>query len=193
MNKLSLLPMMVVASVVAAASPLPSPRRAAYPIEARQVASAISAQGVAVSAGQVEFLAAVVSATPAPRLEVASVEPWGARRSRVLLGCHEAGECLPFYVAVSWKAESAAQVGLRQWSERTNPVAKKMNRREPPLVRAGGAATLIIESGRIHMQLPVICLENGVLGSKIRVTSKDRKKIFVAQVMSGNIVKGGIQ
>ena len=43
---------------------------------------------------------------------------------------------------------------------------------------------------RVHIRLSVICLQNGAPGQMIRVTGKDRKLVFTAQVIDGNLLKG---
>jgi len=57
-------------------------------------------------------------------------------------------------------------------------------------VRSGSPATLMLDSDRVHIRLSVICLENGAPGQRIRVTGKDHRLVFTAQVIDGSLLKG---
>ena len=57
-------------------------------------------------------------------------------------------------------------------------------------VHAGSHATLLIDGQRLHIKLPVICLENGVAGHSIRVTALDHKQTYVAEVVDATLLKG---
>jgi flagella basal body P-ring formation protein FlgA len=48
----------------------------------------------------------------------------------------------------------------------------------------------MLDSERVHIRLSVICLQNGAPGQMIRVTGKDRKLVFTAQVIDGGLLKG---
>ena len=50
------------------------------------------------------------------------------------------------------------------------------------MVHNGKDATLVFEGQNMRMIMPVLCLQNGVRGQRIRVISKDRKKVFLALV-----------
>lgn len=58
------------------------------------------------------------------------------------------------------------------------------------VLHAGSHAVLLIDDDHLHMRLPVVCLENGVLGAVIRVASGDRKHMYRAEVLDGNSLKG---
>jgi flagella basal body P-ring formation protein FlgA len=45
----------------------------------------------------------------------------------------------------------------------------------------------------IRIQLPVICLQNGRLGQTIRVTSKDRRQTFSAEVVGPVVLNRRLQ
>jgi flagella basal body P-ring formation protein FlgA len=57
-------------------------------------------------------------------------------------------------------------------------------------VRKGSTATLLLDSDRVHIRFPVVCLENGVPGQKIRVTGVDRRQVYMAEVIDGTLLKG---
>jgi hypothetical protein len=48
----------------------------------------------------------------------------------------------------------------------------------------------MLDSDRVHIRLSVICLESGVPGQTIRVTGKDRKLVYRAEVIDGSLLKG---
>jgi flagella basal body P-ring formation protein FlgA len=48
----------------------------------------------------------------------------------------------------------------------------------------------MLDSERVHIRLSVICLENGAPGQMIRVTGKDHRLVFTAQVIDGSLLKG---
>jgi len=60
------------------------------------------------------------------------------------------------------------------------------------VIRGGDHATLILESPDSRMRLPVICLQSGVLGQRIRVASPDRKQYYEAEIVSPGMLKGNL-
>jgi flagella basal body P-ring formation protein FlgA len=56
-------------------------------------------------------------------------------------------------------------------------------------MRAGAHATLVMDDARSHIQVAVISLENGIAGHRIRVASLDHKQVYVAEVVSANLLK----
>ena len=59
-------------------------------------------------------------------------------------------------------------------------------------VEAGSRATLLLEGERLHIKVPVICLESGEPGSSIRVAGLDRKQTYFAQVVDATLLKGNL-
>ncbi len=175
-----------------AASPAPSATRKVYVLGEQQVAAAVSTSQLLISSKQIQLLATIVATQPSPRLDVVSAEAWGERRSKVRIACHEAHECLPFWVAVNWPDEGHARSAIALWEHSNRNGARVLSKRQPPVLRAGQAATMVVDSGRVHLQLPVICLESGAVGRTIRVSSRDHKQVFAAEVVSSEIVKGKI-
>jgi flagella basal body P-ring formation protein FlgA len=58
---------------------------------------------------------------------------------------------------------------------------------------AGSRATLLLEGDHVHIQVPVVCLQNGAVGQTIRVASPDHKQTYVAQVTGNNVLRGRLQ
>jgi flagella basal body P-ring formation protein FlgA len=63
---------------------------------------------------------------------------------------------------------------------------------KPAAIRSGSAATLLLDGPRIHIQLSVICLESGEPGKTIRVTSKDHKQVYTAEIIDGTLLRGSL-
>jgi hypothetical protein len=154
------------------------------------IAAAIRNDGIQAKPEQLTLLTTVVSAGNSPRLQVESVVPWGDHRIRVRLRCSGAGECLPFLVSLNLDPTSVPAYKI----DGVSPVA--VPDRQQGLgtlaVRAGSPATLLIDEDRIHIRVPVICLESGSTGRIIRAVSKDRKQTYHAEVIGTALLKGGL-
>ncbi|MGA3344157.1 MAG: hypothetical protein ABSC76_04720 [Terracidiphilus sp.] len=167
-----------------------------FQISAHQVAQTLTANGVQTLDEQVLLLAKVVASEPSPVLDILSVEPLGNRppgqhselRSLVKLGCHMPGTCLPFYSIVT-KPESQADSPSRVpgFSAVTGNAALKPN--AGIVIRAGAHATLVMDDARSHVEVAVITLENGIAGHRIHVASPDHKQVYVAEVVSANLLR----
>lgn len=167
-----------------------------FPLTAHMVAQTLRGNGIQTADEQVTLLARVVASKPLPVLDILSVEPlgdpsWGKRRDAsvlVKLACHEPGACLPFYSIVS---RPGATLESMPSARGVSPAAgysalKSQNR---IIMRPGTHAMLVMDDARMHVQVEVISLESGIAGHKIRVESPDHKKIYVAEVVSANLLK----
>jgi hypothetical protein len=167
------------------------------PITAEQVAAAISGTGMSVSPEQVTLLSNVVAKSGTPRLDVESIEPWGNHRMKVRLDCANHDQCLPFYVSVQLDAvrlnQNASDPSAAALSNQQSSTDAGQNH-DPKafLVRAGSRATLLIDTGHVHIRLSVVCLENGAAGQKIRVECKDPRQTYVARVVDGGVLRGNL-
>ena len=59
-----------------------------------------------------------------------------------------------------------------------------------PSLRSGSSATLEIEQDKIHIRLAVISLQDGAIGDKVRVTSRDHKQVYMAEIIAPTLLKG---
>jgi len=157
-------------------------------ISAEQVAAAINGAGMKVSADQVELLTNVVATDSAPELKVESMERWGDHRMKFRLNCVKAGECLPFFVAVRWSQAEATPPVFADHSSTASTWPKPDS--NSFVVRAGTPATLLLDGDHIHIQLPVVCLENGAIGQTIRVASTDHRLTYTAKVGDDAVLRG---
>ena len=49
---------------------------------------------------------------------------------------------------------------------------------------------MVIDSGRLHLRIPVTCLSGGAVGSTIRVAGPAHTKVFEAAVLDNGTVRG---
>ena len=183
----TILPLMLSGMLAAGAV---SPAMAAsghYPISAEQVAATMDRMGMLIAPEQVMLLTQVVATTSAPRLRVNSVEPWSDGNFRARLECESPEQCLPFFVGLRVNGDQSQAAGAQ-----TEAPAALWSSRLPKAIaiKNGDEAVLRLDSERVHIRLSVICLENGAQGQMIRVTSKDRKMTYRAQVVDGATLQG---
>jgi flagella basal body P-ring formation protein FlgA len=152
-------------------------------ISARRVAEVMVSAGVSVKTDQIDLLGAV-RVSDSAGLRVVSVTDRSAGTVKVKLRCQNNRECLPFYVLVHG-VETPAAVATKP---DTVPVAKASTPKN--VIRGGDHATLILESADARINLPVICLQSGMLGQKVRVTSADHRQFFDAEVVGTGKLKG---
>jgi hypothetical protein len=161
-----------------------------YAISTEQIAATVSRMGVQVLPEQVTLLTDVVATKVSPALKVRSIERWSNERMMARLECENREECLPFFVGLRMgRGSTTASTGnLVEGSPlfSSGPAGSS----KAFVVRSGSPATLMLDSDRVHIRLSVICLENGSPGQVIRVTGKDHRLVFTAQVIDGSLLKG---
>ncbi len=109
-----------------------------------------------------------------------------ARTIQVRLRCQDNHECLPFYVLVHGiddpKALGAEPKALRALAQAAMPAT----------VRGGDHAILILETADSRLSFPVICLQSGNRGQKVRVSSPDHARFYDAEVVAAGLLKGSL-
>jgi len=167
-----------------------------FTLTVQQIAQTLSEKGVQTSDQQVSMLAKVVATEPNPVLDVLSVELLDDRsagqavesRFRVKMACHLSGRCLPFYAVVRWPQKAADSAANSSGVFRPfGDLVLKQN--GAFTIRSGAHATLVMDEERAHIEVAVISLENGMAGQKIRVASPNHKQVYVAEVVSANLLK----
>lgn len=158
-----------------------------YAIGIEQVVVAVRKTGMDVSPRQITMLTAAVATTPAPALTVRSVERWSEQRMLVRMECEVRQECLPFFVALGKSPEMFSEAAVPPV-----PISRAAGDagHRSPVVQSGSPATLLLEDDRVHIRIPVICLESGAAGQTIRVRGKENRLIYSAQVLAGTLLKG---
>jgi hypothetical protein len=182
--KVALFALLYVALLRVAVSQTRSPRTA---ISAPAVIAALVSAGLGVAASQLEFLSPVSASDRSPKLQVVGIENMSADTAGVKLRCTDNRECIPFYVLVH---------DPKGWGNRVKPLVAGNQRPAVAstvrLVRGGDRATLILETADLRISLPVICLQNGIRGERIRVASADRKRFYRAEVVAPGMLRGSL-
>jgi hypothetical protein len=160
-------------------------------ITAEQVAIALSSAGVNTTAKQVVLLTNVVASTSDPALKVESTEQWSDQGMKVRVSCVKSEECLPFFVAIRGSRAQAVPAFVAEHS--SIAAIRPKSDSSVLVVSAGSRETLLLEGGHVHIQMSVVCLESGAIGQTIRVTSLDHKQTYLAEISSGQIVRGKLQ
>ncbi len=155
-------------------------------ISAQRVADAMMSAGITANPNQIELLSGTSSARESTSVRVVSVSNSTFGVVKVKLRCQDNLDCLPFYVLVHGLDE--VKVG----STRTRAVPVVVASLPQNVIRGGDHATLIIETPDSRMTFPVICLQSGVRGQKIRVTSPDHRQFYDAEVVATGILKGSL-
>jgi hypothetical protein len=168
--------------VLAAAMALPAAAADRTAISTAQIAGAIRAAGLNITAPDVTLLAEVFASTGTPSLRVESMEHWGDHKMMVRLGCASGDECLPFVVSVRLSDENAAHVPAN--------LSSAANSHLKPVLRAGSPAILLLDGNHVHVEISVVCLENGAAGQTIHVTTRDRQQSYTAEVVDGTTLRG---
>jgi hypothetical protein len=173
-------------------------RQIRYELAAEQIVVAVQRQlikgGVKVTEAEISLPARIVATERAPILEVNSVEEFSryevnghsVARSKIKLTCRAVSVCLPFYAIVSRKGrptESSARTFVPSNLEVLEPKSKVT-------MAVGTSATLVMGDENMHIELKVVSLESGSTGRLIRVASPDHKTIYVAEIVSANLVMG---
>jgi hypothetical protein len=135
----------------------------------------------------------IFTAIPYPVVDVSSVDSLpeikgdggGETRFAVRMVCRQMGTCLPFYAIVSWPVGKRGQE--LQPPAHAEPATYSQNN---VMMRIGTYAKLLLDDGSMHIQIAVICLENGAAGKRIRVTTPDHRQAYVAQVISADLLRG---
>jgi hypothetical protein len=185
MKRLVSIPVLILAAVSAWPA-VAAPRGDA--ITAEQIAAAMTGSGFHTSADQVTLLSDVVATVSNPALKIESMERWNGHQMKVRLACANHQECLPFFVAVN--QDAAAQGPSANAAGARAAAFPAANGPRVLAVHAGSPAILQLDGDHIHIQLSVICLEDGQIGQTVRLSSKDRRQNYAAQVVDTARVKG---
>jgi Chaperone for flagella basal body P-ring formation len=154
-------------------------------ISRERILGALHSSGIRVAVEQMEELTEMTAAEPDPLLKVLSVEMMDGESDKVLVRCEHANACLPFYVLVHW-GHSGERFG--SWPGLSDENSSSRSRSQNLLVRSGKIVKLILDGNYIHMTLPVLCLQSGGRGQRVRVISKETKKRYVAVVTGPGVV-----
>lgn len=145
----------------------------------------------------VHLLTDIVASTPSPDLDVMALEllpsrtghTVDSRRFAVRLICHLHNSCLPFY------AELVVPQGITftTLTASTHTAVAAAFRPQPTgsnIIRRGAHATLVFNDGASQITVPIITLQDAVVGDTIHVASLDHRHIYSGQAVSATLLKG---
>ena len=164
-----------------------------YRVSADGVADALAKGGISIQRGQVEFLAPVKSSRPDPALEIERLQRTSRDSVLARVRCHEAGECLPFLVVLHL-VRGQDPPGIAERAPATQGQLRTTGSPHRPnwTVKIGQTATLVMQGRDVRATTPVICLQNGRQGESIRVSSLDRKRIMVGEIVGPGLLRGAL-
>ena len=162
-----------------------------YRVGADRVAEALAARGISVQPGQLEFLASVKSSRPDPALEIEHLQATSRDSVLARVRCREAGVCLPFLVVLRLTTKQDPQTILERLPATKVQFLPAGNQHRPKwMVKTGQTATFVMQGKDVRATTPVICLQNGRQGESIRVSSLDRKRIMVGEIVAPGLLRG---
>jgi hypothetical protein len=161
-----------------------------HAITTEQIADAVRHVGMEISPQQIAMMSDVVASSADPELRVQSIQPVAGDRAIVRLQCARVSQCLPFFVSLHLSGTSATQPAAAAVRSAAPPVLPVTTSSPAPvLVRRGSVATLDLDGEHVHISIPVISLENGSAGQSIRVTDRNHKQTYMAQVVDSGVVE----
>lgn len=168
--------------------------RARYPMTPSEIVSAMQGRQLPTSGVEVRLAAPITAASANPALEIQSIALLGPREMRLRIACRDRSACLPFFAIARFPAQVNSTLlpvkVERQPGSTALTSATQSETAAPPILHSGSPASLYFDGDRVHVRLEVICLEAGALGDKVRVTTRDRKQVFVAEIVNPTLLKG---
>jgi len=167
---------------LAAMASAPTEHFTVSPVQAQD---ALAAAGLKAGLAQIEFLSEVRTASDHAAVEVVNTSK-RPNAAMVKMRCHDSRQCLPFYVLVH-QPQAAAKV-----EPTGDPGSPADATPFPRMMRSGDPAILILENADYRISLPVVCLQNGTRGQRIRVASKDHRRFFEGEIVESGVLKGNL-
>jgi hypothetical protein len=140
----------------------------------------------------------ITTSEPNPALEVRSVT-WDSTRRflQFSMRCVKAAECRDFLVYLELPERTLTHVS-QKLGLNTSAAAKPSgvageSGNGPVLIQAGRKVQLIMKGDGIQISLPVICLQNGRAGEKIRVRDAGSARVFLAEVVSRDLLSSKLE
>lgn len=158
-----------------------------FVITAQAVASAMAGAGWKIASDRVRLLSQVTANRRDALLEVVRATKSAPGALTVELRCHDRSACLPFYVVIDGvaAADTPDRSSMNGGSSTEAPPAT----RATPVLKSGDPATLVFADKALHISMPVICLQSGQRGQRIRVASIDRRRFFKAEIVGPGLLK----
>jgi hypothetical protein len=164
-------------------------RAAGSRLSQSQIITALASTHIPTRSLEVEFLAPITLKNAAAALKVTQISKWQQDGALARIECAEPVKCVPFFVILHWTDARERQTTLSEFHPE-GPTVSSHASRKPWMVRAGQRATLILENKQLRVSTPILCLESGSQGQRVRVESLDRKRIMTAQVVDAGLLRG---
>lgn len=160
------------------------------PLSMATVVQALHSAGVEANESQIKLPFRVETSSADPILVVTGAEVLPEARLRVRLACSEPHDCLPFFATLQCSDDNAAETDQLSLSRSSFIPRQPIRNAVIPALRAGDHAMLLLEDKQMEITLPVLSIDSGKVGSTVRVSSLDRKRTFLATIVSAQVVRG---
>jgi hypothetical protein len=178
-----------------------------YPITETVVANFLRANGISVTSSEVTLPMKLTATTSEPQLEIAATRRIHDGQLRLELRCRRVGECVAFDAIldvddaklIRGEMDSELPSSKSVSEENLGSTTRLATLRNDSVshgtfhLRIGAQVVLVIEDAQMQIHLPVIAMDSGSIGSLVRVSTLDRKKVFRALVEDAGLVKGVIE
>ncbi len=157
-----------------------------------QVVKAMQARQLPVDGVHVDLAAHISATVGEPVLEIQSAVLLNPHSARLRVGCQVHSECMAFYASAQWPATSQpiTMAMLAASAGKPGPGGGGTAVKAVSALRPGSHAVLLIDQDKIHIRLPVICVQGGAAGDKVRVTTANRQQLFEAVILNSDELKG---
>lgn len=162
-----------------------------FPLNSDAVVAALRVAGVSITPSQVHLPVQITVNSPRPMLIVSGAELLADGRMRVRLVCNPAHECIPFFASIDLGQGNRALKAVASLSSSSHPDLPISTAGRPAL-RPGEHTVLLMEDDHMRIALPVISIDSGAIGSEVRVSSLDRKRVYRGVVLSSQAVQGDV-
>lgn len=157
-------------------------------LPANRVVAALHAVAIEATPDEIEFLTSVPASDSRTNLRVTDWRRLDQGSIWIRLACRRPQDCLPFFVLLHPDEPRTLPLHQLPASAATSVVSKKKPH-APAFVRAGSRATMIMQRGAARITAPVVCLDDGELGSKIRVSNVATKQVLTAEILDRGLVQ----
>ncbi len=173
-----------------AARPQAPPER--LPLTTGAVAQALKDAGITARESQILLPLEIATISARPTMVVSSAEALPSGRLRVRLVCSDTHDCLPFFAIVQYGDDTGAKLAASFYVGSSLKPVLPIRTVETAALRPGEHAVLLLEDKQMQITLPVLLMDGGALGSTVRVSSLDRKRVYVATIVAMQVVRGAL-
>jgi Chaperone for flagella basal body P-ring formation len=174
--------------LLAAASSAGARTAAWVPVGTGPVVEALHRVGIESTVEEIEFLTSVAASSSQVGLHVTDWRMLDTHTDWVRLACRRAQECLPFFILLH-RSDRHTEPELRTFVSAAKSAPARRKTHAPALIRAGSRVTMILQTGAAQITTPAICLDNGDLGSRVRVTNLATRQVMTAEIIDQGLVR----